>query len=121
MKKLILFTIGALMALPSLAREFTYEYEGQTLTYTVLDEETRTVETKAGSEDGGYYNTIVSPVSGNYASGNLVIPSIVKDGNTEYTVTAIGNYSFYDCSELDSVTIPNSVTTIGNYAFSGCI
>ena len=32
----------------------------------------------------------------------------------------IGNYAFYGCSRLTSITIPPSVTTIGNSAFSHC-
>ena len=36
------------------------------------------------------------------------------------SVTSIGNYAFADCSGLTSVTIPNSVTSIGNYAFADC-
>ncbi len=36
------------------------------------------------------------------------------------SVTTIGNYAFYGCSELTTVTIPNSITTIGEDAFSGC-
>ena len=38
----------------------------------------------------------------------------------ESGVTAIGDYAFYNCSELTSVSLPEGVTTIGNYAFESC-
>ena len=44
---------------------------------------------------------------------NSIIPS---DGS----VTSIGKYAFYDCTELTSITIPDSVTSIGDYAFRNC-
>lgn len=37
-----------------------------------------------------------------------------------YNVTGIGNEAFFDCLELTSVTIPNTVTSIGGYAFFNC-
>ena len=110
MKKFLLFMLGALMALPGIARDFTYEYEGQTVTYTVLDEDAKTCETKGGSIFSG----------GNYVSGNLIIPATAKDGDMEYSVTSIGMFAFSECSGLTSVTIPESVTSIGDYAFYWC-
>ncbi len=34
--------------------------------------------------------------------------------------SSIGDYAFWDCTGLTSVTIPSSVTSIGNGAFEGC-
>ncbi|MBP0970456.1 MAG: leucine-rich repeat protein, partial [Oscillospiraceae bacterium] len=36
------------------------------------------------------------------------------------TVTEIGDYLFHGCTDLTSITIPDSVTRIGNHAFSDC-
>jgi hypothetical protein len=44
-------------------------------------------------------------------TGAIIIPN---------SVTSIGNYSFYECESITSVTISNSVTIIGEIAFAGC-
>ncbi|MGN1235479.1 MAG: leucine-rich repeat protein, partial [Christensenellaceae bacterium] len=36
------------------------------------------------------------------------------------SVTSIGEYAFWGCSSLQSITIGDSVTSIGEYAFNGC-
>ena len=60
-------------------------------------------------------NCIIEPETKELIAGckTSIIPS---DGS----VTFIGDYAFYGCSGLTSVTIPDSVTSIGNYAFYGC-
>src|SRR3954464_36369 len=50
------------------------------------------------------------------ASGNIVIASTYNG----YAVTSIGRLAFYHCTNLTSMTIPNSVTSIGSGAFSVC-
>ncbi len=41
-------------------------------------------------------------------------------GDRYTSLNSIGNYLFYGCIGLTSITIPNSVTTIGDYAFDNC-
>lgn len=111
MKKLLLTLMGVLIALPGLARDFTYTYEGQTLTYTILDEETKTCRTSRDQNNS---------TPGNNYTGDLIIPSVAWDGDKGYTVIELGERAFEDCSGLTSVIIPNTVTYIGNNAFEGC-
>ena len=82
------------------------------------------------NEDGVtiYYNYINDDAelevtyrySGGY-SGVVIIPDEVTYMNRTRKVTSIGDNTFYYCSGLASVTIPNSVTSIGNRAFCECI
>lgn len=48
-------------------------------------------------------------------SGDLVVPSSIGG----YPVAAVGNYAFYDCDKLTSVTIPVGIVSIGKDAFNG--
>lgn len=56
------------------------------------------------------------------ATSEVIIPKTVVAAkwNRNYTVTAIGDEAFWNCSKLTTINIPNSVTTIGNYAFYSC-
>jgi hypothetical protein len=61
----------------------------------------------------------VEVVSGNY-SGDIVIPETVTYNDSEYTVTKISEYAFYDCSSLKSIDLPSSITSINEQAFKNC-
>ncbi len=54
-----------------------------------------------------------------YHYTTVTIPSTVTYNGISYSVTRIRKYAFGDCSELISITIPNSVTSIGDHAFYG--
>ncbi len=84
--------------------DFDFTYEGQTLTYTILEGDEKTVKVKSGG-------TI---------TGDVVIPARIMSRGVEYTVVEIGEDAFSDCSGLTSVTIPETVITIGDSAFSYC-
>ena len=119
-KRLLLSLLIPLGTLPAFARDFEYTYEGQTLTYTVLDEEAKTCETKSGNYKYIDSNTFQYS-TGNSVSGMLRLPSLVSDGETQYTLVRIGRCAFINCPALTSVDIPNSVSSIGKLAFSDCI
>ena len=59
-----------------------------------------------------------------YSSGtdtrNRVYQNAIQKVEIGDSVTSIGNYAFYNCYSLSSITIPDSVTSIGSNAFSSC-
>ncbi|MDE6272811.1 MAG: leucine-rich repeat protein [Muribaculaceae bacterium] len=105
--KFILSLLAIIVTLTSSAVDFQYTYEGQTLTYTI---DGTNCMVKAGT----------SSSAGNIVSGNLIIPDVAFNGETGYPVTSIGYYAFRNCTNLNSITIPNSVTRIYDYAINGC-
>ena len=58
-------------------------------------------------------NAIIETATNTLISGckNTIIPN---------SITSIGEYSFFGCLDLTSVTIPYSVKSIGDYAFREC-
>jgi hypothetical protein len=56
------------------------------------------------------------PAISRSTSGAITVPSTLGG----CPVTSIGDYAFYGCNSLTSVSIPNSVTSIGGWAFDVC-
>jgi hypothetical protein len=52
--------------------------------------------------------------------GAVVVPDSVPFLGTMHAVTAVADYTFYNCNELTSVTLPPSVSSLGSMAFFMC-
>jgi hypothetical protein len=78
------------------------------------------------SFDGINYNQIgithnLSVAAYNFKSGGSIsIPSTIDYEDYSWTVTAIGDWAFYNCDAVTSITVPQSVTYIGSNAFDNC-
>lgn len=53
-------------------------------------------------------------------SGDVTIPAVVTYNGTAFSVIGIDTWAFTGCSDLTSVTIPNTVVSIGDFAFGEC-
>lgn len=80
----------------------------------------------------GIGTSVFSSSTGGELIVNCNIPSASSDSQGAFSdsnfskviigdgVTSVGDYAFYDCSSLTSLTLPESVTSIGDGAFSNC-
>ena len=65
---------------------------------------------------GDYYKDLpIKEIADNAFRGTAIEKIELSSG-----ITKIGQYAFFACKTLSSVTIPDTVTEIGDYAFSAC-
>ena len=108
MKQIYILLIALLMGLSANAEEWVFC--GLNLTWHLTDNGVLTISGKGKMNDflysshGGPWNHL------------KIRRIIIGDG-----VTTIGEFAFYECYALTSVTIPNSVATIRDCAFARCI
>ena len=74
------------------------------------------IVTNGDFEYADYGDTSVYIFRYNGSDTNVDIPSEIEGKS----VVTIGPHCFYDCTSLESVTIPESIIKIGSCAFSGC-
>jgi len=106
MKKPLMFVLLLLTLVSFQVSAYDFVVDG--ICYTILESD----GVPAVAVDQRY------ALGGDY-SGSVNIPPTVTYGGTNYTVTEIAELAFFDCHDLTSVTIPNSVTKIGCEAFTG--
>ncbi len=99
-------TIAIIIATFVSINTFAYDFQVNGIYYKITSDSTVSV-TYGGS--GGYD-------SGNFYSGNIIIPSTVLYNSVTYTVTEIANNAFYK-QNVDTVELANSITKIGEQAF----
>lgn len=111
MKKLILSFLLGVLSFSGWANDgdkfTTKTIEGIDMTFTVLSETEKTCQVYKGNWD---------PAINKKTTGEVTIPNEANG----YKVVAIGGRAFYECGDLTSVHIPNSVTSIEYRAFDKC-
>ena len=110
-RKLLGRLAAAAVLLLSATTATAHDFEVDGIYYNINSDGTSVSVTYKGSYYYSYDNEY---------SGAVTIPSSVTYSGKTYSVTSIGEVTFYECSGLTSVVIPNSVTSIGNYAFKSC-
>ena len=100
---LVLIALFSLCGEVVKAYDLSYTHLGKTLYYDTTSSNTVKVV--------GYSSSI---------NGGVMIPLQFTYNSTHYSVTAVGDSAFTNCSNLTSISIPSTITYIGNYAFYGC-
>lgn len=85
-----------------------YTAEGVEMTFKVISSKDRTCQVGIGE----YQNTAINTNT----TRKITIPEIVNG----FRVIEIGQSSFYNCKQITSVSIPNTIVKLGDDAFQDC-
>ena len=133
MKKLLSITVLMVLAISGFTQELHYDFaetveSGQTLyflkgyygpqdvmvTYPCYHDTIIYNAVGASTQITTYYYGYDEP------SGDLVIPSTITHNDTVYTITTISRNAFWKCTNITSLTLPNTLNSIIQGAFAGC-
>ncbi len=94
-----------LLLFPVMANALSEEVDVDGICY-ILDTSAKTAKVKGLSKSN---NNV-----------DIIVPESLALGGNMYKVLSIGDYAFYDQSQLLSLSIPKTVNKIGSHAFYGC-
>lgn len=103
--KILNFTLAFITSILSCIPVFSYDFIINGIAYNIISDEKMTVEIT--EPDDSY-------------TGNIIIPENVRYNGKDYKVTRIGDWAFFFCDELNSITIPESISEIGKEVMTGC-
>ena len=98
-----------MVGLRAFAHDIEAQYQGKTIYYKWINNNTELQVTYRGSSRYDYTN---------WYGGDIRIPESVTYNSQTYNVTSIASYAFYNCN-VDRVFLPDAVTEIQDYAFCG--
>ena len=96
---------------------FEWYYDGANY---ILEDKTLTWEELQLTENITKYGFATPPISNTSINNNGFYACPVVRMTIQYGITKIGDYAFWGCNDLTSITIPNTVTSIGESAFADC-
>ena len=110
MKRILLLLMAACVALAANARKTIAEDVFiDSIYYNLYETESGQYEAEVGRARYWWYD-----------NKSYVIPSKVTYLDVDFTVTGIGNNTFYDCKNLKEISLPNTIKAIGSSAFGSC-
>ena len=134
MKKIIIITVLMALAMNGFTQQIHYHFSevvesGQTLYFLKgnFDEPYDLMVTYPCYHDTIIYNSVgaSTQITTYYygyeePSGDLVIPSTITHNDTVYTIAGIGYKAFWHCSNITSITLPNTLYVLQQGAFASC-
>lgn len=95
----------------------TYYSQSQDITWNYTYDSASTIIIGTNKIDLTANATTLKEQLGSISShSSIVIPDNIEGCK----VIGIGNYAFYNCSHITSITLPNTLTFISEHAFQGC-
>ncbi len=105
----VLTVLMSMVGLRAFAHDIEDQYQGKTIYYKWINNNTELQVTYRGSSRFEYTN---------WYGGDIRIPESVTYNSQTYNVTSIASYAFYNCN-VDRVFLPDNVTEIQDWAFYG--